>query len=194
MREPSLQDTAPYPVSQRYGIEVDQQPNVAGTEPQIGQELRFVQRQNAFDRLEFENHLIVHDDVGDVAAVKQDIVVAYWKRHLATERYRGAADLVAETQFIDRLEQTGSKATVHAHGEADDLVRKVAAMGEAGLHGAQPVVGLLAESLIALLFAADTKKARITRIWARITRRRVFGRFAPESRTILREAHSMLSV
>lgn len=50
------------------------------------QELRFVQRQDAFDRLELQDHLVVHDDVGDVAAVQQDIVIAYRKHHLATER------------------------------------------------------------------------------------------------------------
>jgi hypothetical protein len=134
-REGRLQDAALDAVGQRHGVEVDQQADMACTEAKVRQELGFVQRQDALDRLEFQNHLIVHDDVGDVAAVEQDFVVTHGERYLATERYGGAVDLVAETQFVYGLEPTRTEATMHPHREADDRVREVAAVREAGLQG-----------------------------------------------------------
>ncbi len=168
-----LQDVALDAVGQRYGIEVDQQADAAWAETEIGQKLRLVQRQDAFNRLEFQDHLAVYADVGDVAAVQVDIVINYGEQYLALERCTGPVELMAKAFFIDRFEQAGAEAAVNAHRQADDPVREIAAMGETGFHVSQAAVGCLDEALTRAVRGAVGRKGRITRITrinARITR------------------------
>jgi hypothetical protein len=77
----------------------------------------------AFDRLEFEDNLAVYDNVGDIAAIEENVVVGDGKWHLALELNALFAEFVAQAPFIDGFEQAGAEAAVYAHGQADDPVR-----------------------------------------------------------------------
>jgi superfamily II DNA or RNA helicase len=71
----ALQHAALDSVGQRYRIEVDKQADPARAEAEIGQKLRLVQRLGAFHRLEFKEHLTAHDNIGDVAAIEENVVI-----------------------------------------------------------------------------------------------------------------------
>jgi hypothetical protein len=135
MADAGLQDASFNAVGQRHRVEVDQQADAAWAEAEIGQKLRFVQWLNAFDRLEFEDHLTVHDDVGDVAAIEKNGVVRDGEWYLALERYALLAEFVAKAPFIDGFEQAGAEAAVHTHGQADDPVREVSVVAGVLVHG-----------------------------------------------------------
>jgi hypothetical protein len=68
-------------------FEVDQQADVALGDAKIGHQLGLVDREYSLDRLQFEDHLTIHDNVHDIAAILQDIVIANCQRHLAPERH-----------------------------------------------------------------------------------------------------------
>ncbi len=108
-----------------------------GLRRRIGQKLRLVQWQGAFDGLELEDHLAVHDDVGSVAAIDEDIVIKRWERYSALECDARFIELVSKALFIDRFKQAGTETAVHAHRQSDDSVGKVAAVAEAVAHGAR---------------------------------------------------------
>lgn len=62
-------------VFQRYCVEVHQQADAVSADTQIGQQLRFMQRQDAIDRLDLENDLVSDDNVRAIATVEVQTVV-----------------------------------------------------------------------------------------------------------------------
>jgi hypothetical protein len=57
-------------VSQDGDVEVDQKTDGPASEPQIGQQLRFVDRPERIDRLELENDGPFHDEIETVPAIQ----------------------------------------------------------------------------------------------------------------------------
>ena len=66
-----LENAAADAVLQRQGVEIEQQPDAASTEAQIGEELRLVQGQDVLDRFQFQDHVVIDDDVGPVSTVEK---------------------------------------------------------------------------------------------------------------------------
>jgi hypothetical protein len=60
---------------------------------------------------------------------------------MAMKRHACPFEFMAETRFINGFKQAGTEVTVHAHRQADDPVRNIAAVSEAGLHGCQIASG-----------------------------------------------------
>lgn len=138
---------ASYPVSQRNGIEVDQQADPAFSDAKVGQQLDLVDWQNALYRLEFEDDLIVHDHVCDIPSIQNGIIVVNRQRHLAPEGHVCPGEFVAQAFFIDGLEQTWTEPPMHAHREADNPVGEFATGGIVAFHAAETALGWIDESL-----------------------------------------------
>jgi hypothetical protein len=68
-------DEAAEIILQQNGVEVHEQSNLAAAETEVCAGLRFVYRQDALDRLEFQKNGLRYDDVGEVALVQADVFV-----------------------------------------------------------------------------------------------------------------------
>ena len=82
------------------------------------------------DGLDLQDHLAVHDDVCSVPAFQPDAIIDKWQTNLLLVWKAGLTELVAETVFVGRFQQTGPKAGVHSHRQADYPVSEGAAMGK----------------------------------------------------------------
>jgi hypothetical protein len=133
----ALQYAARDAVGQQHRIEVDQQTDGTQAKLEVCQKLCLMDRERAFDRFDLQDHLLVHDDVGDLAAIKASTVIIQWERHLATIRYAGSVKFVAEASLINHLKQARTHAAMDTHCEADDPVREFTVVYEAGLHGSR---------------------------------------------------------
>ena len=136
-RAASLQHAPRDSVGQGHRIEVDQQTNLVVAEPEIGQHLALMHWQYAFDRFDFQDDLLFHNNIGDIAAIEANTFVDQRNWHLTTKHDAGTVEFVAQACFISCLKQTRAEATMYAHRQADDLVCEVAVVHEAGLHGAR---------------------------------------------------------
>jgi hypothetical protein len=63
------QDAAYDTVFEAFDVEVDEQRHLEAREPEIGEKLRFVDRLDSLDGLQFEDDAIVDDDVEPVSRV-----------------------------------------------------------------------------------------------------------------------------
>lgn len=63
------------PAAQDGRVEVDKQPDVKARQLQVRQHLRFMDRHEVFDSLEFQHKLLSDDDIEPVAAVEHDPLV-----------------------------------------------------------------------------------------------------------------------
>jgi hypothetical protein len=100
---------------QRYGIEVDQKSDSARTQSKICQQLRFMQRAELFDRLEFQDDLVTHDDIRQIARFYLDIVVSDRQTNLLAEWESSLGQLMTQAPLIDGFKQPWAKTAMHAH-------------------------------------------------------------------------------
>jgi hypothetical protein len=75
VRHPSLHDEAAHAVFQAKGIEVQKQAAAVAAQPEIGENLGFVDRAEGFDGFDFYDHGFVYDEVGAVAGIELCIAI-----------------------------------------------------------------------------------------------------------------------
>src|SRR6266481_589690 len=71
---------------------------------QISEHLRFVNRQQPFYRLQFDNNLILNHHIHPIAAIEANGFVNYWQCHLSAKGQAALLDLIAQAFFISRFE------------------------------------------------------------------------------------------
>ena len=73
-------------VHQAGGIEVDEEPELAAGQLEVGQQLRFMQRVQSLDRLEFHDHVTLDNQIQPVSDVEVQVTVRDRLRYLTFQR------------------------------------------------------------------------------------------------------------
>ena len=72
-------------------------------------------------RLEFDNHLSLHQEIDAVAAIDADPLVGHGERFLSFDGHAPLEQLMDQACFVRGLQQTRTKGGVHLDGGPDDL-------------------------------------------------------------------------
>ena len=75
------------------------------------------------DRFEFHDNETLHNDVHSVTAVEFHPLVFHRQIHLPPECYTAQRQLVAETLFISRLQESRAQLPVDFDGSSDNGLR-----------------------------------------------------------------------
>ena len=142
-----LQHASFDPIGQRDRVEIDQQANPTIRESKVGQQLGLVGRQHPLDCFEFEDHRIVHDDVGDASAFHDRIVVVHIQSDLSPEWDACSTELAAKALLVYRFEEAWAEFAMDAHGQAYDPVGEIGRGEVVMLHGRDGARGRLDEGL-----------------------------------------------
>ena len=76
-----------------------------------------------FDRLDLDNHLVFHHDVGPESELKLNRTVGHGHWLLADLLETPAADLQGENRLIDGLQEPRAESRMYAVGRVDNLPR-----------------------------------------------------------------------
>ncbi len=82
-------------------------------------------RQQALDGLELDEHAILDDDIESVATVDEDPLVRDRERSLAIEQKPPQLKLAAQARLVRRFEQARTEIPVHLDERTDDFLRAV---------------------------------------------------------------------
>jgi hypothetical protein len=107
-------------VLQQNAVEVHQQTDGTAAEAEIRQSLGLMDWQNTFDRLEFQQHRIVHDKLSAVAFIEPHLLVNNRKRNLSPHVQAVAVKFPTETFLIDALLQSGTELLMYLDAQPDD--------------------------------------------------------------------------
>jgi hypothetical protein len=120
-----LQDAPSDAVRQGHRVEIDQQSDAARADAKVGQQLGFVQRVNLLHRFEFEDNVLLDNDVCLVTGIEIDTVVNQGEPDMLGERQVGFLEFVAEASLVGGFQEARAQARVDAHGKSDDLVCEI---------------------------------------------------------------------
>lgn len=79
-------------------------------------------RRDAFDSLNFHDHLVLHDQISEKSGVDADLLVDHRDALLASDAQPAFFQLVGQGRLLDRLQQSRTEPGVHAKGCIDDLL------------------------------------------------------------------------
>jgi hypothetical protein len=100
-------------VFQDGNVEVHEKTDRPTSEPQIGQQLRLVDRSKSVDRLQLENHGSRYEKIETISAIQLHAFVCHGKRDLAFELQSAQLHLSRHALIVGRLEQSGHERRVH---------------------------------------------------------------------------------
>jgi hypothetical protein len=87
-----------------------------------------VNRHQAFDRLDFDNKLMVNHDVHPIAAIEANVLVANGKGYLALIAYAALFHIEAQALFVSRLQKTWAEVSMNLDRKPDDAFAESTAM------------------------------------------------------------------
>lgn len=93
---------------------------MAAREPEIGEELRPVNRDQASHGLDLDHDAIGHEEVDPIAVVDLYSAIGDRERELSLKGNSPLRQLVSQASFIDRLEQPGPELAVNGDRCAND--------------------------------------------------------------------------
>src|SRR3954466_7815598 len=85
--------------------EVNQQPESTITQSELSKHLFPMHGRQGFDRLQFHNNAIFHQQVRPEALLEAQLLVTNRDRHLSAHRYSPPGQFVRQHGFIHRLKQ-----------------------------------------------------------------------------------------
>jgi hypothetical protein len=118
---------SPNPLSHRCDVEIEDQSYLASPKLQVSDHLRFVDRRQAFDRLDLDDDRAFDEQVQPVSTVNLDSAVDDWKRNLLLKIDAPHDEFVFKTCLISGFEQARPKCTVDVNRGADNLFGPVSA-------------------------------------------------------------------
>ena len=92
-------------LTQSSDVEVDEKPNALVTQFEVGEQLRFVNRQDCFNRFYFDDHFAFDEEVDTVTEFNNDAVVFDWKWFFGLERHVKTLQFVAQTGPVRPFEK-----------------------------------------------------------------------------------------
>jgi len=116
-------------------VKVQDEANLSSEQSQIGQELRFVDGGDTVDAFQFDDDAILHEHVYLVADIKLNTFVLNRQRHLPLKSNATQMELMTESSFVRRLEQSGAQMSMHLDRCPDYLFGEVVSSRNlAGVH------------------------------------------------------------
>jgi hypothetical protein len=110
---------------QRRAVEVQQQAKLAAAQVQIGQHLGLMNCQNSIDGLDFEDQLLLYNEIHPVAAINAKPLVNDRQWNVSGKRDATVREFETQSLLVGRLEQTGTKLPMHLDHEADHPFRQL---------------------------------------------------------------------
>jgi hypothetical protein len=104
-------------------MEVDEKASLDSGQAQVGDHLRFMHRQQAFDGLDLQNETVFDEEVEAVPASQLDPLVLHGYRLLAFEPESSKAELMRQQLLVGRLEQSRPDRAVHLDTRTYHLLR-----------------------------------------------------------------------
>ena len=108
-------------VFESFDVEVDEEAEAAVGELEVATELGFVEREDDFDDLVFDDDRVVDHDVHAEGIIKGDAVINDGLPLLAHDLETRFGEFVAEASFVDALNEARTKVAMHDHRTADDF-------------------------------------------------------------------------
>jgi hypothetical protein len=93
-------------------------------ELEVGDELSFVDRQEVFHCLDFQDHGVLHHEVEAVCAVEGKALVTNRDRKLTLDAKSAQDELMREAVLVRRLQKPRPEVAVNFDASADDGFRK----------------------------------------------------------------------
>jgi len=78
--------------------------------------------QYTLNALDLKNQYILHNQVQTIATVQLDALVFHGQRNLSFKTYTAEIQLMAQTLFVSRLQQSRTKSTLHFDSSANDAL------------------------------------------------------------------------
>jgi len=120
-----LKNNSPDPVFQKLFIEIYKQSCLYSRQPEVCEELGFMDRQKLFHAFQFEEYVVVYNHIQTIATVKFFVLVDNGKRLLTGIADSSDFKFVTKTFFICRFKQTRSKVTVNFQSCRNNLMCSV---------------------------------------------------------------------
>ncbi len=105
-------------------IEVDQEANLYSAQLQVGNQLCLVQRDYFLHRFEFNDHLVIHEDINPVSNIEFYFVIDYRQTNLTQCLETSLTNLISQTSLIGRFQQSGTKSTMNFNCGSNNLRSK----------------------------------------------------------------------
>jgi hypothetical protein len=102
-------------------IKIDQQPQLVTREPQVGDKLGFVDRQNLFDRLDLHDEQPSDNQIHPEPRVDLDVAVSDRQRHLPLKGDFTHLQLTDKALLVHRLQQSRTQRAMHSERGINDL-------------------------------------------------------------------------
>ncbi len=108
-------------VFQEFGVEIYQQADPVSAQPEIGQNLRHMHRQDVFHRLYFDNNGTFHDEIGTVSPRQADTLVNQRDGHLPSKGQAILLKLPAKTLLVHFFQKTRPQRTMNFYRQPNNL-------------------------------------------------------------------------
>ncbi len=91
------------PLFEQPDVEINQETNLAARQVEVGQQLRFVDWRDLFDRFQLDNDLTIDEQVDSIATVDKDVFVNHRQSGLALKIQLALSELMSKTSLIGRF-------------------------------------------------------------------------------------------
>src|SRR5258706_507873 len=108
------------PLRSNSTLEVDQQAHFPTTQPQVSKKLRVMNRLQADDSLQLDNHRVRNNQVHAISTIQPETFVTHRQGPLTDERHSSKGKFVAQTLPISRFQQSWSQFALDLDRAADD--------------------------------------------------------------------------
>lgn len=108
-------------IFQKFGVEIYQQADPVSAQPEVGQNLRHMHRQNVFHRLYFDNDGTFHNEIGTVSPRQADTLVNQRDGHLPGKGQATLLEFPAKAFLVHLFQQTRSQGTMNFYRQSNDL-------------------------------------------------------------------------
>jgi len=109
-------------VFNRRHLEIDRQAKPLIGEPEIGQKLFLVDREEHLDGSDFHNDLLFDHQLGPKSGIDADILIDHWNRLPAHRAETPPAQLIPQDRLTSRFQQARAKRRMNAESRVDDLL------------------------------------------------------------------------
>src|SRR5665213_1772894 len=104
-------------------VEINEQPDLMITEPQIGQDLRHMEGKQLFHCFQFKDDAVFDQKIDSVARVDLDAGIDHRESYLVAEGDAIFLELIAQTRVVSAFQAACANASVHSHRRAKNLLR-----------------------------------------------------------------------
>lgn len=114
-------EKAPYSISHVDFMEVQEKPGPFLRQPQVGQQLRFVDRKNLRRGLCLDNDERIDKNIRSVTDVDPQAIILNWDGELRYDGEPTFSQLMCQAGLVRAFQQPRPKQSVDAHGSVDNL-------------------------------------------------------------------------